>query len=626
MREVRKSNMWEGSPRTERQILAAKKAQINRFGGSTPGPGHRKTCKKGKSCGAACIPGQYYCMVDLPMVFNPMMTALATTIQGRHGSTPPAPPTRSTTTTRPAAETRPATGSRPSTTTPSTSATSRATAASRTPAQLERRSTAAKIEKFWDSHGKIRRKMLAYAKAGMSRYYNREERKLLRLEELAGKRNDIKDRAPQGYSPTKKREMWNAETMRQVLQQEVSQHARSGNRAAYIKAEKELAEHISKYGSLLGASPVVRDREWGANREVRLARRRRNFMSALAKLQDELEKHARSGNRKAYDKVEKKILKVLDKGADKYRVPRMAPGEVWRRASTTRETNRKINYRNVEVKLRKELENAALQGNRQKYDEIEKKYMKVLSRAGARFGASPYERGGIWNKTGIERRTKGFTKVRSSLFASALQAARSGDRAAYDRASEKLLKLNKAARKLSKKEFDKEKIWNTVHNPPVKRIKDSFRVKFPDTKVSVTDSGVYFTTRIKGNKLEIYVTPNTTGFRVNGSYTLTPGMSDGEKYSITKSVRKQYQEIFKNLDDGAMLQVTAARGDGRADAREQAYERTGFSAPSGYGRGMYGMIRNGKMTPSDRSNFETYSRNPANRYALTGQITDTYLD
>jgi hypothetical protein len=58
--------------RTEAQINAAKRGQIARLGGKTlPGGGRApmikgKRCKKGKSCGASCIPVRHVCMVDIP--------------------------------------------------------------------------------------------------------------------------------------------------------------------------------------------------------------------------------------------------------------------------------------------------------------------------------------------------------------------------------------------------------------------------------------------------------------------------------------------------------------------------------------------------------------------------------
>ena len=57
--------------RTEAQINAAKRGQIARLGGLNLPKLKRKKCKKGKSCGASCIPGYHVCMVDIPWSLNP---------------------------------------------------------------------------------------------------------------------------------------------------------------------------------------------------------------------------------------------------------------------------------------------------------------------------------------------------------------------------------------------------------------------------------------------------------------------------------------------------------------------------------------------------------------------------
>jgi hypothetical protein len=66
--------------RTEGQINAAKRGQIARLGGLNLPKLKRKKCKKGKSCGASCIPGYHVCMVDIPWALNPAITKVANQI------------------------------------------------------------------------------------------------------------------------------------------------------------------------------------------------------------------------------------------------------------------------------------------------------------------------------------------------------------------------------------------------------------------------------------------------------------------------------------------------------------------------------------------------------------------
>jgi hypothetical protein len=63
--------------RTEGQINAAKRGQISRLGGLNLPKLKRKKCKRGKSCGASCIPGYHVCMVDIPWALNPAITKVA---------------------------------------------------------------------------------------------------------------------------------------------------------------------------------------------------------------------------------------------------------------------------------------------------------------------------------------------------------------------------------------------------------------------------------------------------------------------------------------------------------------------------------------------------------------------
>jgi|694.fasta_scaffold66841_4 hypothetical protein len=71
--------------RTEAQINAAKKGQIARLGGSDLPKLKRKKCKKGKSCGASCIPGYHVCMVDIPWALNPGLNKAVAAIKKVQG-------------------------------------------------------------------------------------------------------------------------------------------------------------------------------------------------------------------------------------------------------------------------------------------------------------------------------------------------------------------------------------------------------------------------------------------------------------------------------------------------------------------------------------------------------------
>lgn len=79
--------------RTEAQINRAKREQMYRLGHYGARPGQRKKCKRGKSCGAACIVRSMVCMVDIPWALSPGLSSLAKAIHTRkRGETLVVPP------------------------------------------------------------------------------------------------------------------------------------------------------------------------------------------------------------------------------------------------------------------------------------------------------------------------------------------------------------------------------------------------------------------------------------------------------------------------------------------------------------------------------------------------------
>lgn len=85
------------SGRSEQQINRAKFEQYARLGTWGASKGRRKKCKKGKSCGAACILRNKVCMVDIPWAINPQISYIARWLknleerEGKGGQSPEAP-------------------------------------------------------------------------------------------------------------------------------------------------------------------------------------------------------------------------------------------------------------------------------------------------------------------------------------------------------------------------------------------------------------------------------------------------------------------------------------------------------------------------------------------------------
>jgi hypothetical protein len=74
------TNSLEAVP--EKRINQAKRAQMKRMGGMVS-QGARKRCKKGKSCGAACINNTKVCWVDFPWAMSNGLSKTRDTVQTR---------------------------------------------------------------------------------------------------------------------------------------------------------------------------------------------------------------------------------------------------------------------------------------------------------------------------------------------------------------------------------------------------------------------------------------------------------------------------------------------------------------------------------------------------------------
>lgn len=90
--------------RTESQINKAKVDQFHRLGTWGASAHRRKKCKRGKSCGASCIPGYHVCMVDIPWALNPMITKVAEQIMSQRKLPAAKPPAAKPETKEPAAK------------------------------------------------------------------------------------------------------------------------------------------------------------------------------------------------------------------------------------------------------------------------------------------------------------------------------------------------------------------------------------------------------------------------------------------------------------------------------------------------------------------------------------------
>lgn len=234
---------------------------------------------------------------------------------------------------------------------------------------------------------------------------------------------------------------------------------------------------------------------------------------------------------------------------------------------------------------------AATQGNRREYNRLEAALMKVDPKR---------EKGEIWR---VERARGAVYKLKDEME----KAARSNDRAKYDELEAKLLRIKnkgekKIARELNLWNVYEGSIWAQVkgkeHLEKLESIMDKGkREGVSDVKVIWRSGGYSIVSNVLGNRLEILAIPgDTTTFTINGSFTSPGTLSRREEITITREVRRQYDDLFKFMNEGTVFRVSASTGDGKEDTRERGYVGRGFSKPDSNGN-MYGRIEGGKIVP-----------------------------
>lgn len=300
-------------------------------------------------------------------------------------------------------------------------------------------------------------------------------------------------------------------------------------------------------------------------------------------LRREMNKAIQAGDRRKYNKLERVLLRID---------PEEKKGRMWRMAKI------ESYLPTLEEKLRK----AAVDGNRKEYDKLE----RVLKRADPNNRPFDGEKGAVWN---MERINVATSKLKEEMEA----AVMSNNREKYDRLEAKFFKMRDSKLGDLIDDYDmvrasKGEIWNTIkNNKAIIDLKNTINEGKRDgvEKISIDGDAKGFSvnSRVLGNKLELSVTPNSsTSFRVNDSYTATDDLPKREVIAIIREVTRQYGEVMRRMEDDTVFRVSAAQGDGREDMRVKAYTTFGFSDPD-YDGSMFGVVRNGKVEPSDEDEY-----------------------
>jgi hypothetical protein len=328
--------------------------------------------------------------------------------------------------------------------------------------------------------------------------------------------------------------------------------AAKGDKKRYDQVEKKLLALQESANRNLGKQikknpyyeSVNKKEIWGSEKGSREGVRRTKYQELKDFYLRNMKIHAKDGNKKLYDNLEEKLLRIQEKaGAKLGDTNLVAKGSTW---ETIRKGVRSDKYKKVVSGLNRQLKRAALTGDRKAYGEIEKKLAKVASRTGSKLGFNDsVKEGEMW------------ARYEGTL-------------------------PNKLGQGLAK--------------PGSK------------TTMEVQDlGGLTLNTMILGNKLSLGIKPYSLDFKVNDSYLDMGNLSMREKVAIIRELKKQFPEVISNMREGTVLEVSASRGDGKHDMREGAYIDFGFSTPNRWGA-MFGRVENGKVVAIDHDEYKQKKR------------------
>lgn len=380
-----------------------------------------------------------------------------------------------------------------------------------------------------------------------------------------------------------------------------------GKKGSYDSWEKKLMSLQVKAGKKWKDPEILNEGEvWRSHSSIREKGRLGKWDKAYKNLISRLDKASKDGNRGTYLKLEKGLLKLLNKAPESSLtnpIPReIAKGLIWASNSSQRQSNRANRIYKLAEKVRGKMKEAAEGMDRSNYLKLQRKLL-LLDKEYYRLkgGVSPTKEDAIWKTARAEIAENRF---RNSL----LKTVRNGDRDAFNRLIERHSKVSKG--------YDKN-MWNDYQRMAsiVNNLQSSALLKSGKSGISLRHEfskgidgkyrqAIFITSKVLGNKLEIKIKPNSFSFKVNDSF-MAGDLSRREAIALGKEVKRQFTEIVKNLNEGMAVEVTAARGrDGKVGSRKRSYARAGFYLPvTDYHDSLFGVVKGGRIRPITEDEF-----------------------
>lgn len=485
--------------------------------------------------------------------------------------------------------------------------------------RLQRRS------KLYSVYERLVKEASQAASEGNKSKYVEAENKILKIASRAGDKIGLRDRPTKGS-------LWRDERVPKALKGIMTSMENSLSSGELSKYNSLEAKFIKARDNYLSGSQTRGDKLFISGGPRMLAGKGQVITEHLGKLKMDMLSEARSKNRREYDRLERTLLRLR---------PEEKKGRIWREQVESRvrdyipilkekirraiaDGNRKeynrlervllrlspeetkgrmwreSRVRNYLPTLERKLRMAAAEGNRREYNKIERILFRIdPNRIGVR--------GSVWKK---ERVNETVNKLRDEMD----KAINANDRAKYDRLEAKFFKIRDRVGSSTIADYDlryvsRGELWRDAKSKAMtipeleSALNKGRRDGVGKIKIEGDGNGFNVVSDVRGNRLELSISPgNSTSFRVNDSYTASDDLPRREAVAITREVRRQYNEVMKNMEDDTVFKVSAASGDGREDMRVKAYTDFGFSTPdsSGY---MYGVVRGGKIEPIDEDEY-----------------------
>lgn len=386
--------------------------------------GQPKRCSKGKNCSAACIERSDYCLVELPVSVSKETARLRDALQKEGDMVPKAPPLLAEPTKRGDAR-----------------------------------------EEIYDGIYNTVRKLRGFPndKGNIEDEYNAWRNKAIEFnKEII--RQGLEDKIKPINVPVSVERVVqirkNYDTARKALDADRKDAIAKGDIAKLERTEKKLLEMTGKIGSRLGLKP---EDQASLDRFARAA-----SLDQIVTMKAKLNTLARGLNKRAYDNLEAKLIKLEEWATKRFDLtrPPTVKGEAWEANKKGRESKKADAIDREIWSLQYKMKDYARNRNRKDYEKAERKLLKLESIRKEKFGPGKplTEKGSIWSNIRADQDRVRFIQIRDKIKADMEKAARAKNRAEYDRLEKRLFKLQDSLKdKLQLPErslFAKGDVWD----------------------------------------------------------------------------------------------------------------------------------------------------------------------